>query len=242
MKDSRALSALVSTASAYYRGAGLFARQFARGKLGRDPVFAAILAHGLLAGSRSLLDLGCGQALLATWLLAAQRCHAAQGRWPSSWPAPPALAAYRGVEINPREAARARHALRGDGAPSLQIVEDDIRNVDYGTADAAVILDVLHYIDHSAQETVLQRVGSALPRGGLLLLRVGDRAAGLRTLYSHAVDGSVALARRGHWPRLQYRPLPDWQALLCRCGFGCSALPMSQGTLFANVLFVGRRT
>jgi len=241
MKDSPALSTLVRAASAYYRGAGFFARQFARGKLGGDPVFAAILADGLLHGCRSLLDLGCGQALLATWLLAAQRCHGAMSRWPAAWPAPPALAAYRGIEINPREAARARHALRQDGVLSLQIVEDDIRNVDYGTADAAVILDVLHYIEHRAQERVLERVSSALPRGGLLLLRVGDCAAGLRTLYGQAVDRTVALARRGRWPTFQYRSLQDWRALLARCGFGSSPLPMSQGTRFANVLFVARR-
>jgi SAM-dependent methyltransferase len=242
VSDRSILATLVSAASAYYRGAGFFARQFARGKLGGDPVFAAILADGLLDGRRSLLDLGCGQALLATWLLAAQRCHAAMSRWPVGWPAPPALAAYRGIEINPREAARARHALRSDGALSLQIVEDDIRNVDYGTADAAVILDVLHYIDHRAQEMVLERVRWALPRGGLLLLRVGDCAAGVRALYSQAIDSAVVLARRRHWPTFQYRSLQEWQALLARCGFGSSPLPMSQGTPFANVLFLAQRT
>lgn len=240
MKDSHTLASLVSAASAYYCGAGFFARQFARGKLGGDPVFAAILAGGLLEECRSLLDLGCGQALLAAWLLAAQRCHATASRWPSGWPPPPLLAAYRGIEINPREAARARHALR-DGQLCLQIVEDDIRNVDYGTADAVVILDVLHYIDHSAQEAVLERVSSALPRRGLLLLRVGDCAAGLRTLYSHAVDSTVALARRGRWPTFQYRSLQEWQVLLARCGFASRPLPMSEGTPFANVLFVAHR-
>lgn len=241
MNDRSILATLVSAASAYYRGAGFFARQFARGKLGGDPVFAAILADGLLDGRRSLLDLGCGQALLATWLLAAQHCHAAMSRWPPGWPAPPELAAYRGIEINPREAARARHALRGDGSLAPQIVEGDIRNVDYGTADAAVILDVLHYIDHRAQEMVLERVRSALPCGGLLLLRVGNCAAGLRALYSQAVDSTVVLARRGRWPTFKYRSLQEWEALLTRYGFGSSPVPMSQGTAFANVLFLAHR-
>jgi len=52
-------------------------------------------------------------------------------------------------------------------------VHGDIRDVDYGSADAVVILDVLHYLDYPAQERVLQRVRGALGPRGLLLLRPG---------------------------------------------------------------------
>ena len=67
---------LLAAASAYYRPAGAFAWRFARGKLAADPVFPALLAQGLLAGRTRILDLGCGQGLLAAWLLAAHACHA----------------------------------------------------------------------------------------------------------------------------------------------------------------------
>src|SRR5690242_11493266 len=100
----RHAASLVTAASAYYRGAGHFAWRFARGKLAGDPVFAAILAQGLLAGRARILDLGCGQGLLAAWLLAAQRCYT-HGGWPAGWPPPPELRSYRGIEINPHEAA-----------------------------------------------------------------------------------------------------------------------------------------
>lgn len=52
---------------------GRFAYHFARGKLGGDPVFLALLERGLLSDRARILDLGCGQGLLAAWLLAARR-------------------------------------------------------------------------------------------------------------------------------------------------------------------------
>ena len=238
MTRPRGLAPLIDAASAYYRGAGRFAWHFARGKLGGDPVFAAILARGLLSGRARILDLGCGQGLQAAWLLAAHSCHASDAPhlWPQGWPAPPWLRHYTGVEINPHEVARARHAFALDPGADLQIVHGDIREVDYGSADAVVILDVLHYLDQRAQEQVLRRVRGALGPGGLLLLRVGDAAGGLGFTLSKAVDHTVALVRRRRWIRLQCRPLRAWERLLSGCGFRTHALPMSEGTPFVNVL------
>ena len=232
------LAPLVDAASAYYRGAGRFAWQFARVKLGSDPVFAAILAQGLLVGRRRVVDLGCGQGLLAAWLLGAHGCYASAttGAWPHGWPAPPRLAAYVGIEINAREVARARAAFVLDPGAAVQIVHGDIRDVDYAPADAVVILDVLHYLDYHAQEGVLKRVHGALAPQGLLLLRVGDAAGGFGFHLSRTVDQAVALVRRRRWISLNCRPLRAWQELLSGCGFSARALPMSAGTPYVNVL------
>jgi hypothetical protein len=75
------LRALLNDASQPYRKAGLFAYHFARGKLRGDPMFRAILERGLLQGRGQVLDLGCGQALLFAWLLAAER-RCTRGTWP----------------------------------------------------------------------------------------------------------------------------------------------------------------
>jgi SAM-dependent methyltransferase len=233
--DDRMIASLVDAASDPYRAAGRFAWRFARGKLGRDPAFAAILRCGLLENSARILDLGCGQGLLASWLLAAQAARLA-GKWPQEWPPPPASLQLLGVEVDPRDVARARAALGGRAS----IVQGDIRHVDYGSVDAIVILDVLHYTDRASQEAVLERARAALGSRGLLLLRVGDAEGGAGFVLGNLVDRIVALVRRHRLPRLACRPAREWRSLLTGLGFLTEALPMSQGTPFANVLLVGK--
>jgi SAM-dependent methyltransferase len=235
MSAEPVIAALIEAASEPYRRAGRFAWHFARGKLGGDPAFAAILREGLLTDSTQIVDLGCGQGLLAAWLLAAAAAQRA-GRWPPDWPLPPAPAHLTGVDVNESEVARARTALGAAG----EFLHGDIRHVDYGPVDAIVILDVLHFTDYAAQEAVLRRARDALGARGVLLLRVADAAGGLRFVLGTLVDRLVALARRGRLLKLFYRPVREWQALLTHLGFRTQALPMSTGTPFANVLLVGR--
>lgn len=223
--------ALLEAASAPYRGVSSFAYHFARGKLHGDPVYRAILELGLLAGRAAILDLGCGQGLLAAWLLGAQRCYDG-ATWPIAWPVPPRPRTIRGIELAPRELARAPRGL-GDG---VEILQGDIRTTEFGTADAVVIFDVLHYLDADSQTEVLRRVRAALPLGGLLLLRVSDADGGWRFRYTRAID-QMRLCLRGHRGARQHcRPLAEWREVLAAFGFKSEIRPMSQGTPFANVL------
>ncbi len=237
MSRPAAPAPLVSGASAYYRHVGPFAWRFARGKLAHDPAFTAILAHDLLAGRRRILDLGCGQGLLAAWLLAAASCHASAraAAWPHAWPAPPDLQSYVGVEINAHEVARARRAFALDTGAAVRIVHGDIRDVDYEPSDAVVLLDVLHYLDYPAQEKILARVRTMLAPRGVLLLRIGDAAAGGFAL-SKALDRTVVLVRRRRWLPLHCRTLAEWRSILDDHGFHSRALPMSAGRPFCDVL------
>lgn len=238
MSSTTALAPLIGEASAYYRRAGRFALQFARSKLTHDPAYRTILGRGLLAGHAHVLDLGCGQGLLAAWLLAARAFYAAGAcsKWPHEWPAPPLLSSYRGLDINRHEVRRARQALAFEPGIPVQIEQADICEVDYTSADAVVILDVLHYLDHAAQERVLQRVRGALAPDGLLLLRIGDASGGFGHSFGKALDQTVALLRRGRWVPLRCRALADWQQLLSRCGFVSRSVPLIEHTAFVNVL------
>ncbi|MGH8568932.1 MAG: class I SAM-dependent methyltransferase [Gammaproteobacteria bacterium] len=227
--------ALLYTAALPYRSAGRFAWYFARGKLGRDPVYLGLLERGLIPDHARILDLGCGQGLLASWLLAAHALFEA-GLWPARWPPAPKPLAYRGVESMPREVRRASRALGG----RAEFVLADMRTADFGKSDAIVILDVLHYIDYSAQDDVLRRAREALVPVGVLLMRVGDAAGGLPFKISHWVDHLVSFTRGHRLSRLHCRSLQDWQTSLCRLGFTVEPVPMSQGTPFANVLLVAR--
>lgn len=234
--SSRALpAALLDAACAPYRAAGLFAYHFARGKLAGDPAYRALLERGLLRGPRRLLDLGCGQGLLVAWLRAAEQVWR-DGRWPAHWPPPPQGLAIRGIELMPREVQRARRAF----GPQADITQGDIRVAEFGGADAIVMLDVLHYLAPDAQRAVLQRVRGALPDGGLLLARVADAAGGLRFHISQWVDKAVMLARGHGLIELHCRSVACWRALLAEHGFESQALPMSEGTPFANVLLIAR--
>ena len=233
MTAGHVLKRLAQVAADRYRPSGRFAYYFARGKLVRDPVFAALLTRGLIPEGARLLDLGCGQGLLAAWLDAARASHRG-GQWPEAWPAPPRLSAFRGIELMPRDVERARRAL---GALA-QIECGDIRSATYGEADVVIVLDVLHYLDSAAQEQVLQRVRSSIGPAGVLLLRVGNAAGGWRFRVSRWVDTAVLWVRGHRQGQLYCRTLSAWSATLTSCGFTARAIPMSAGTPFANVLLV----
>jgi SAM-dependent methyltransferase len=212
---------LVEAASAPYRAADRFAWHFARGKLRGDPVFRHLLQARPIAENARLLDLGCGQGLLASLLGAAGA---------------PRLAAYRGIELMASDVARAHRALGRD----CGVRQGDIRGAEFGAADVAVILDVLHYLPPQDQDDVLRRVRAALSPGGVLLLRVGDAAAGLPFRFSNWVDWTVALARGHGATRFHCRSVAQWRSALEALGFTVQAEPMSRGTPFANVLLSAR--
>lgn len=226
-------AALLDAASKPYRHAGRFAYHFARGKLRADPVYRAILEFGLLLGRARVLDLGCGQGLLAAWLKAAESCYAA-GSWPRAWPPAPQSLSTRGIELQARDVARARCALGSES----DVSQADIRCAAFGSADAVIILDVLHYLAPQAQLDVLQRARAALPLRGLLLLRVGDAGAGLRFRLGFWTD-TLMLLLRGQTRVAQHcRSVEQWRLVLRECGFDSEAWPMSRGTPFANVLLI----
>jgi len=224
-----------------YRAAGRFAWHFARGKLARDPVFRGLVEHGDLGSRARVVDIGCGQGLMAS-LLQASADFAASGRWPLAWPLPPAAEAYHGIELMPRDVARARSSTAGLAlAPTFECI--DMRLAVLPACELVVILDVLHYVDHAAQAVLLERVRDALRQGRAdlprrLLLRVGDADSVRGFAISQWVDRAVTLVRGHRVPPTWGRPLSAWVALLQGLGFSVHSQPMSQGTPFANVLLV----
>ena len=232
-------SALLEQATAPYRPLGRFAWHFARGKLGGDPAFAGLLQRGLIPPHARLLDIGCGQGLLAALLGSLDGQSPAERTWPASWAPPPTGVRVHGIELMPRDVERAQQAL-GHLGERVRFTLGDMCRTDFDPADAVVILDVLHYVDYAAQEDVLRRVKAALRPGGTLLLRVGDAAAGLPFRISNWVDAVVTFVRGHRLARLHCRPLSAWQQLLSGLGFAVEALPMHAGTPFANVLLIAR--
>jgi SAM-dependent methyltransferase len=237
--EHSAWARLLDRASAPYRGAGRFAWHFARGKLGRDPVFRHLLAAGLIPRDARVLDIGCGQGLLASLLRA---CTVTDdiGEWPPAWAPAPAGARVTGIELMPRDVERARAALGGAGDACF--VCGDMRQEPFPPSDTVVILDVLHYVTHAEQDAVLRRVRDALAPGGRLLLRVGDAGSRRGFAISQWVDRTVTRLRGHTVPPVHGRTLAQWLAALRNLGLQAEPRPMSQGTPFANVLLVAQRS
>jgi SAM-dependent methyltransferase len=225
-------------ASAPYRKAGKFAWHFARGKLGRDPVFRGLVERGLIgAHRRRVVDIGCGQGLFASLLSALGTMQSRPGAWPAAWGPAPAAVRYTGIELMPKDVARAQSSI-GHLRPTPEFVCADMCRAALPPSDLVVILDVLHYVDLDAQEGVLRRVRDALQPGGRLLLRVGDAASRRGFAISQWVDRTVTRIRGHRVSPTWGRPLDDWMLLLERLGFKVHSIPMSAGTPFANVLLV----
>ena len=240
MSAAQLPAALLEQATAPYHPLGKFAWYSARGKLGGDPVFAGLLQRGLIPAQARVLDIGCGQGLLAALLGSLDGTSAAERAWPVGWAPAPTGTQVHGIELMPRDVARAQQALAHLGARA-RFTQGDMCVTDFGQADAVVILDVLHYVTHAEQDAVLRRVRDALVPGGRLLLRVGDAGERRGFAISQWVDRTVTRIR-GHKVAPVYgRPLADWIAQLRKLGMQVEPRPMSQGTPFANVLLVAQR-
>lgn len=243
MSDAFFRSLAREAAGAYPRHEG-FARHFGFGKLTGDPAFAHLLREGLVPDRSRVLDLGCGQGLVCSLLLAAHARHA-RGEWSAQWPQPPALTRYTGIDLMQGDVERARSMAvhwqgKREGWPTHNFIAGDMRDTEFPHVDVAVILDVLHYVAYDAQAAVLERVRAALAPKGLLLLRVADEAPTLRFRYTVLIDRLVMAARGHRLPRLWCRPVSAWREELERLGFHVEAIPMSTGTPFANVLLAAR--
>src|SRR5690606_19954192 len=144
---------------------------WARGKLGGDPVFPALLDENVFSDGTRLLDLGCGRGLLAAWLLAAEKL-AHDGLWIAVG-TPPKAMQFRGVELIAREVHCGNAALQVAHGNRVSLAPGDMRDAEIIDVDAVTILDVLHYIPHADQDLLLDRVRAALGKGGLFVTRVG---------------------------------------------------------------------
>ena len=227
--------ALVEAASAPYRAADKFAWHFARGKLGGDPVFRHVLERGLIKPDSRVLDIGCGQGLLAS-LLHACGVAARAKRWPTGWAAAPAGVHVTGIELMPHDIQRCEIALGG----AATFVCGDMRTVEFPPVDVVVIFDALHYIARADQDAVLARVRGALKAGGVLLLRVGNASRKRRFALGQWIDRVSMALRGGGFIPLAGRPPEQWAETLRGLGFDVELVPMDGRPPFSNFLLIGR--
>ncbi|HTQ78682.1 MAG TPA: DUF2062 domain-containing protein [Thermoanaerobaculia bacterium] len=228
------VESLTDETSRRYIQAGVFSWEFVRGKLRHDPLYFALLARGGLPKAGRLLDLGCGRGILLT-LIATARDQAKRGVFGDAWEAPSASLQLHGIESRSKIAHAAELAL-GEEAT---IEVGDLREAALPPAEAVYLLDVLHYLSAAEQEALLDRVAAVVPAGGRLVLREADAAGGAAFFRTRAAERLCAWARGHFRQRFHFRSDAEWRRLLAERGFAVRAVPMSQGTPYANVLVEG---
>jgi uncharacterized protein (DUF2062 family)/trans-aconitate methyltransferase len=232
------VESLLDETSRRYIPAGVFAWEFARGKLRHDPLYFALLARGDLPEDGLVLDLGCGRGILMA-LLATARAQAARGIFPPGWRAPGPGVRFHGIEGREKAARAARQALWEEATIAIA----DLRALAPGElpeAAAIFLLDVLHYLTLDEQEALLDHAVAALAPGGVLVLREADAAAGGSFGWTRAGERLAALARGHFRERHCFRSAAEWTERLAARGLAVTAVPMSRGTPFANVLLEAR--
>jgi SAM-dependent methyltransferase len=228
---------LLEAASRPYRSSGRFAWHFARGKLRHDPYFLRVLERGLLPQEGGLFDVGCGYGLLLALICAARQQYA-RGEWPPGWPPPPQRLTLAGIELDAGRAQIAARAL-GNLDADARVARCDMRDAPFPVCSAIAFMDVLLYLDPEEQCAVLEKGIGAVASGGVLILREADAAGGPRFEITRSAVRCISAVRGEARRKLHYRSAGEWRNLLERLGLAVSTEPMSHGTPFSNVLFVG---
>jgi len=214
------MAEVILRASRRYRRAGRWAHGFAQGKMSRDPVYASVLEQ--IPEEGVLLDVGCGEGYLLALVRALQ----------------PAVRLV-GLDHDPRRVETGRVAL-GDES-SLEFRVADAREAELPSADVVTCLDVLHYMSPPEQDALIERLAAALEPGGLLLLREAQAGAGIRSAATRWSERILVALGRHKGDGVFLRPRAELRDRLEGVGLRVEERDCSEGTPFANVLFVARR-
>jgi predicted exporter/SAM-dependent methyltransferase len=136
---------------ARYRHMEAFPRLYARFKMRSDPLFARLA--DLVKTPRMILDIGCGYGLYSAWLLElypAARVHA--------------------VEPDRKRALFAQRVIGRQGVAIAGKVAD-LQGLPE-QADAALLLDALHYLSDDDLRLTVGKIHASLVSGGVLITRV----------------------------------------------------------------------
>lgn len=147
-----------------YRFVEPYPRLFARFKMKFDPMFSEL--HGFIGTPKTIVDVGTGYGVPATWLLELY----------------PGARLY-GIEPDEKRRRIASWAVGDRGSVTAEKAPD--LPVFPGKADAVLLIDMIHYLHDDELALLLSRIRKKISAKGLLLVRstipVSSRAA-LRTI------------------------------------------------------------
>ena len=196
-----------------------FLRGYAAGKLRTDPIYAAVAAR-LRGSTTPVYDVGCGVGLTELYL---RECGLTMP--------------ITGVDHDERKIAVARTlAVR---YRDVTFRAGDARE---GIPEGSVLaLDVLHYFRDAEQQALLRSMASAVPPGGVAIVRDAVRDGSLRYRVTAAQE---MFSRAIRWLRAERLNFPERETVVApfrERGFEIEVLPLWGRTPFNNYLFVFRR-
>lgn len=136
------------------RFAGHWQRNYTRGKLTTDPLYAAAAAAIAHANPLPLMDVGCGMGLLGQYLHACNLLHG-----------------YQGIDHDERKIDAGRRAASNLGAGDrFHLQRADVSDLPDFSGHVA-LLDVLHYLPKARQAGLLAQLAKHVAPGGVLVIR-----------------------------------------------------------------------
>ncbi len=209
--------AIVTRMLARFRDEKPSVRSFARWKTRLDPVYRSIL-RAVPNGAR-VVDLGAGLGVLA--ILLGERGHSVVA-----------------VEWDAGKAAAGTRAARG---LPVEISTHDVRSWEIPSADAILLVDVLHYLNVDAQRELLGRAAEALNDGGVIYVRESDRGPDGSSWTRTIERLSLAIGVHRNEGKPTFRRIDDLAEDLRALGLEVERTPLAGPLHPGNVLLRGLR-
>ena len=196
---------------------------YSRAKLGSDPLYPGVL-QALRGSQAPLLDLGCGLGLLAHALRLDGQAMA-----------------YRGVDNDAAKIERARNVAGKSELADTEFEVVDLAKGPPAHQGSVAILDVLQYLDATAQQALIGEAIGMLTPGARLVIRtaLGDNSRRGQT--SRITD---RLANLIGWMQSRPKCYPDVEAMRARfveAGLQTTFSPLYGNTPFNNWLIVATK-
>lgn len=195
-----------------------FLQGYIRSKVRTDPVYGAAL-DALRGTVNPLLDVGCGVGVLTLFL----REHGVQ-------------LPVTGLDFDGRKIAAARKACAG--VPDAAFRTGDAREP-MPEGHSVMLLDLLHYFTAEDQSRILANAATAVPPGGVVIIRDAINDGSWRYRMTYAQE---SFSRAIAWLRAERIHFPTRERIVeAFPGFEATIVPLWGRTPFNNYLFVFRR-
>lgn len=203
-----------------YRGSG-FSELFAEIRAWDAPYEPV---DKLIRKNAKVLDLGCGDGLLANYLAISSP-----------------MRKIKGIELNPGRVRQADKGLKNTSFERGDILQAKIAQ-DY---DVITLIHVLHHLpNRKSQIKILEKVSKALSKNKeLIILEIDDRPFS-KLIFSWLTDAiTVPILFEGKIfnPNFFYRKASEWKQILSKLGFRVKIKAIHEGMPFSHVLIYAKK-